>query len=162
MIQNNFLAAFLESRVLQWNPSKPATLGTSESVLIRGVAGEFVLKSMLWDLSKWPEYRGGHISGVLIRGVPGNLQIRNQLFLSKWSLFGMYYYYVIYFVSFFSSKCPLSEVPIICRSLKTMSGHCLPAILHHRDISLHRRIIVSWSKDLKVWYSRTLYSRTSD
>ncbi len=32
--------------------------------------GEFVLKSMLWDLLKWPEYRGGHISGVLIRGVP--------------------------------------------------------------------------------------------
>ncbi len=30
----------------------------------------FVLKSMLWDFSKWPEYRGGHISGVLIRGVP--------------------------------------------------------------------------------------------
>ncbi len=26
--------------------------------------GEFVLKSMLWDFSKWPEYRGGHISGV--------------------------------------------------------------------------------------------------
>ncbi len=23
---------------IQWNPSKPATLGTSESVLIRGVA----------------------------------------------------------------------------------------------------------------------------
>ncbi len=22
---------------------------------------------MLWDFSKWPEYRGGHISGVLIR-----------------------------------------------------------------------------------------------
>ncbi len=32
--------------------------------------GEFVLKSMLWDFSKWPEYRGGHNSGVLIRGVP--------------------------------------------------------------------------------------------
>ncbi len=25
---------------------------------------------MLWDFSKWPEYRGGHISGVLIRGIP--------------------------------------------------------------------------------------------
>ncbi len=25
---------------------------------------------MLWNFSKWPEYRGGHISGVLIRGVP--------------------------------------------------------------------------------------------
>ena len=22
---------------------------------------------MLWDFSEWPEYRGGHISGVLIR-----------------------------------------------------------------------------------------------
>ena len=31
---------------------------------------EFVLKSRLWDLFKWPEYRGGHISGVLIRRVP--------------------------------------------------------------------------------------------
>ncbi len=25
---------------------------------------------MLWDFSKWPENRGGQISGVLIRGVP--------------------------------------------------------------------------------------------
>ncbi len=25
---------------------------------------------MLWDFSKWPEYRSGHISGVLIREVP--------------------------------------------------------------------------------------------
>ena len=25
---------------------------------------------MIWDVSKWPEYRSGHISGVLIRGVP--------------------------------------------------------------------------------------------
>ena len=24
---------------------------------------------MLWDFSEWPEYRGGHISGVLIEGV---------------------------------------------------------------------------------------------
>ncbi len=32
--------------------------------------GELVLKSMLWDFSKWPEYRGGHISGVLIREGP--------------------------------------------------------------------------------------------
>ncbi len=31
--------------------------------------GEFVLKSMLWDFSKCLEYRGGHILGVLIRGV---------------------------------------------------------------------------------------------
>ncbi len=29
-----------------------------------------VIKSMLWDFSKWPKYRGDHISGVLIRGVP--------------------------------------------------------------------------------------------
>ncbi len=53
---------------------KLATLGTSESGLILEgwphFRGEFVLKSMLWDFSKWPEYRGGHISGVLIRGVP--------------------------------------------------------------------------------------------
>ncbi len=32
--------------------------------------GEFVLKSMLQDFSKWPEYRVGHVSGVLIRGIP--------------------------------------------------------------------------------------------
>ena len=25
-------------------------------------------KSLFWDFSKWPEYRGGHISGVQIRG----------------------------------------------------------------------------------------------
>ncbi len=57
---------------VQWNLSKPATLGTSESVLIRGVATfqECVLESILWDFSKWPEYRGGHISEVLIRGIP--------------------------------------------------------------------------------------------
>ena len=61
------------------NPSKPATLGTSGSVLIRGVA---TFQGMLWDFfevtwiqgwphfracfgtfSKWPEYRGGRISG---------------------------------------------------------------------------------------------------
>ena len=24
----------------------------------------------IWDFSEWPEYRGGHISGVLIRGSP--------------------------------------------------------------------------------------------
>ncbi len=34
------------------------------------IGGEFVLKSMLWDFLKWPEIRGGYISGVLIRGVP--------------------------------------------------------------------------------------------
>ncbi len=37
--------------------------------------GEFVLKRMLWDFSKWPEYRGGHVSGVLIRGVPLYLKL---------------------------------------------------------------------------------------
>ncbi len=55
---------------LQWNPSKPSPLKVS---LLEGwphFRGEFVLESMLWDFSKWPEYRGGHISGVLIRGVP--------------------------------------------------------------------------------------------
>ncbi len=43
------------------------------SVLLEGwphLRGDFVLKSMLWDFSKWPEYRGSHISVVLIRGVP--------------------------------------------------------------------------------------------
>ncbi len=47
---------------LQWNPP----LGLVKVSLLEG---EFVLKSMLWDFSKWPEYRGGHISGVLIRVV---------------------------------------------------------------------------------------------
>ena len=54
--------------------SKLATLGTSESVLIRGVAtfqGLICIKKhALWDFWKWLEYRGGHISGVLIKGVP--------------------------------------------------------------------------------------------
>ncbi len=58
---------------LQWNPSKPPPLGPVKVSLLEGwphFRGEFVLKSMLWDLWKWPEYEGGHISGVLIRGVP--------------------------------------------------------------------------------------------
>ena len=57
---------------LQWTPSNPATLGTNKSVLIRGVVSfqggtciEFVLHI---KPSKWPEYRGGHISGIQIRG----------------------------------------------------------------------------------------------
>ncbi len=30
--------------------------------------GEFTLGSILWDILKWPQYRGGLISGVQIRG----------------------------------------------------------------------------------------------
>ncbi len=58
---------------IQWDPSKWPPLGPVKVSLLEGwphFRGEFVLKSMLWDFSKWPEYRGGHISGVLIRGVP--------------------------------------------------------------------------------------------
>ncbi len=43
------------------------TLGPVIVSLLEGwphFRGEFVLKSMLWDFSKWPEYRGGNISGV--------------------------------------------------------------------------------------------------
>ncbi len=50
---------------LQWTPSNPATLGNCQSVLIRG---EFALGSIIWDNFKWPQYRGGLISGVQIRG----------------------------------------------------------------------------------------------
>ena len=53
---------------LNWPP-----LGPVKASLLEGwphFRGEFVLISMLWDFSKWPEHRGGHISGVLIRGVP--------------------------------------------------------------------------------------------
>ncbi len=32
--------------------------------------GEFVLKSMLWDFSKWPECRGSHISGSIYYSAP--------------------------------------------------------------------------------------------
>ncbi len=71
---NDGMLLLIYSLDILWNPSKPATL-------LEGwphFRGEFVLKSMLWDLSKWPEYRGGHISGVLIRGVPlYTLRIRN-------------------------------------------------------------------------------------
>ncbi len=49
---------------VQWTPSNLATLGTSQSVLTRGVAGEFALGNILWDILKCPEYRGGLISGV--------------------------------------------------------------------------------------------------
>ncbi len=64
---------------IQWNPSKPPTLGTSEVSLLEEwphFRGEFVLKSMLWDFLEWPEYRGGHISGVLVRGVPMYVCVR--------------------------------------------------------------------------------------
>ncbi len=30
--------------------------------------GEFALESVLWGISKWPQYRGGLISGVQVRG----------------------------------------------------------------------------------------------
>ncbi len=54
-------------------PLNRPPLGPVKVSLLEGwphFRGEFVLKSMLWDFSKWPEYRGGHISGVLIRGIP--------------------------------------------------------------------------------------------
>ncbi len=61
-----------EYRYAVWTPSNPATLGTCQSVLIRGVAsffrGEFEPGSIIWDILKWPQYRGGLISGVLIGG----------------------------------------------------------------------------------------------
>ncbi len=53
---------------LNWSP-----LGPMKVSLLEGwphFRGEFVLKNMFLDFSKWPEYRGGHISWVLIRGVP--------------------------------------------------------------------------------------------
>ena len=60
---------------IQWTPCNPTTLGTNQSVLIRGVASfqggtciELVFQRLFWDFSKRPEYRGGHISGVQIRG----------------------------------------------------------------------------------------------
>ncbi len=52
-------------------PLNRPPLGPVKVSLLEGwphFRGEFVLKSMLF--SKWPEYRGGHISGVLIRGGP--------------------------------------------------------------------------------------------
>ncbi len=48
------------TNLLQWTPSNPATLGTSQSVLISHFRGEFALGSILWD--------GGLISEVQIRG----------------------------------------------------------------------------------------------
>lgn len=58
------------SDTLQWTPSIPATLGTSQSALIRGVASfqEWIciIKHIL-GLLKWPVYRGSHLSGVWIK-----------------------------------------------------------------------------------------------
>ncbi len=57
--------------MIQWTPSNPATLGSRQSVLIRGVAsfhGWICTRKILEDILKWPEYRGGLISGVQIRG----------------------------------------------------------------------------------------------
>ena len=60
--------------MLQWTPSNQATLGTNQSVLIREVASfqvfKFVNKAYFGTFWKWPEYRGGHISEVQIRGSP--------------------------------------------------------------------------------------------
>lgn len=50
-------------RIIQWNRSNAATLGIC----------------LLWDHSKWPEYRGGHISGVQIRGAPLHCHGNNDL-----------------------------------------------------------------------------------
>ncbi len=49
---------------IQSTLSNLATLGTSPSLLVRGVGG-FALGR---DISKWPHYRGSLISGVQIRG----------------------------------------------------------------------------------------------
>ncbi len=55
---------------IQWTPSNPATLGTRQSVLIRGVMGRFALGSILWDILKWPEYRSSHtFQGSRLEGV---------------------------------------------------------------------------------------------
>ena len=35
-------------------------------------------KHILWDFSEWPEYRGGHISGVLIRGSSLTVSLHNN------------------------------------------------------------------------------------
>ena len=43
----SIIAMIAITLLLQWNPSIPATLRTSESVLIRGMAGEFVFRSGL-------------------------------------------------------------------------------------------------------------------
>ncbi len=53
-----------ETIIIQWNPSKPSPFRPVKVSLLEGwphFRGEFVLKSMLWDFAKWPEYRGGHI-----------------------------------------------------------------------------------------------------
>ncbi len=57
----------------QWTPSNPATLGTCQGVLIRGVASfqEWLwTRKHIWDILKWPQHRGVLISRVqIIRGV---------------------------------------------------------------------------------------------
>ncbi len=63
----------MRTEVYSGTPLNRPPLGPVKVSLLEGwphFRGDFVLKSMLWDFSKWPEYRGGHISGVLIRGVP--------------------------------------------------------------------------------------------
>ncbi len=64
-----------ENRIIQYSgtPLNQPPFGPVKVSFLEGwphFRGEFVLKSMLWDFLKWPEYRGGHILGVLIRGVP--------------------------------------------------------------------------------------------
>ncbi len=58
----------LDTDLIQWTPSNPATPGTSQSVLIRGMASFQGWVCTRKDTLKWPEYRGGLISGVQIRG----------------------------------------------------------------------------------------------
>ncbi len=58
---------------IQWDPSKPATLGTSESVLVRGVAtfqGRMCIKKHVLGLLSGLNTGVATFPGVLIRGVP--------------------------------------------------------------------------------------------
>ncbi len=70
-------------KCIQWTPSNPAILGTSQSVLIGGVAsGEFALGSMPWDILNTGvasfQIRGSPYNSLDLFGIWFNSQLRHR------------------------------------------------------------------------------------
>ncbi len=88
------------AKVYSGTPLNRPPLGPVKVSLVEGWPhfwGEFILKSMLWDFLKWPEYRSGHISG----GVP--LYTKSHTFCKHLQYFGKKCStYILYLIALYS------------------------------------------------------------